>query len=54
VLEAFSSGHWQAAASAQTNALGRATWKYRLQPGLYRLRARSGGTLSRALAVTVS
>ena len=59
-LEAFSAGHWRAAASAQTNAAGRASWSFRLQPGLYRLRARFTGdavlrpTLSPTLTVTAS
>ena len=39
ILEVVLNGSWRQASSTLTSASGRATWTFRLAPGLYRLRA---------------
>lgn len=44
VLESFDGSRWSRAATAVTDARGRAGWRYPLTPGSYRIRARYPGT----------
>lgn len=44
VLERYGGAGWRASARGTTTALGTVTWRYRLSPGRYRLRARFAGS----------
>ena len=44
ILESFDGTRWSRAASAVTDASGRAVWRYALSAGSYQIRARYSGT----------
>jgi hypothetical protein len=60
ILEVVLNGSWRQASSSLTSASGRATWTFKLAPGLYRLRALFPATddlaasTSRAVVIRVS
>ena len=56
VIEAFDGGGWQAEDDAITSGTGRAAWRFTLDPGVYRVRARFTGArdLGAAVSRTVS
>lgn len=54
VLESFDGARWSRAATAVTDAAGRAAWRYSLTAGEYRLRVRYPGTDEIAPAVSAS
>ena len=56
LIEAFDGGRWQSEDDAITSAAGRATWRFSLDRGIYRVRARFSGArdLGAAVSRTVS
>jgi hypothetical protein len=54
VLESFDGRRWAREATAVTDSTGRATWRYALTAGSYRVRARYPGTDEIAPAVSAA
>jgi subtilisin family serine protease len=54
VLESFDGAKWATSGSATTDASGRATWKYALKRGSYRVRARFAGDDDRLAATSAA
>ena len=52
VLESHDGKRWARTASGRTDASGRAVWRFRLQPGTYRVRARYSGSEELAAAAS--
>ena len=52
VLQTYSGTVWQAADDAVTDSTGRASWRYSLGPGVYRIRARFAGATDARAAVS--
>lgn len=59
-IEAYTGSGWESGEAVATGAAGRASWRFTLTPGVYRVRARFGGaddlrgTVSRVVSVRVS
>lgn len=54
ILESFDGTIWSQAASAVTDASGRAAWRYSLAAGVYKIRARYSGTEDIAAATSTA
>jgi hypothetical protein len=52
VLESHDGRRWARTASGKTDAAGRAVWRFRLEPGTYRVRARYAGSEELAAAAS--
>jgi subtilisin family serine protease len=54
ILESFDGSRWSRAASAVTDASGRAVWRYSLKAGAYQIRARYSGSEEIAAATSTA
>ena len=51
-LESFTNGRWQRSTTGTSDTAGRTTWHFELGKGAYKIRARAGGAVSPAIAIT--